>query len=167
MGSAKTSATVTIVIAAVFAFLCLFFATAVPFAGDASAQSSVRPPANATRNAVPGRPGVAPAGGIAGPVAITVIIELWDKRMQNENSLVQAFQSGDREAFARLIEIQNPTNENDQTDKIDQDDSAGEACRRELAQPVERSALRHGFRRSILRPAGTCGSGIDVDIRYH
>lgn len=67
MGSAKATASATTAIAAVFAFLCLFFVTAIPFAGDAGAQSSVRPPANATRNAVPGRPGVAPSGGVAAP----------------------------------------------------------------------------------------------------
>ncbi len=67
MGSAKGTATATFVIAVVFAFLSLFFITALQFSGDAAAQSSVRPPANATQNAVPGRPGSVPARGIAGP----------------------------------------------------------------------------------------------------
>ena len=67
MGSVKSPATATFVIAAVFAFLSVFFTTAIHFADGAAAQSSVRPPANATQNAVPGRSGRAPATGVAQP----------------------------------------------------------------------------------------------------
>lgn len=55
MSNATRTATTSFLIAAVFAFLSLFFVTSIQSSGDAQAQSSVRPPANATQNAVPGR----------------------------------------------------------------------------------------------------------------
>lgn len=64
MRSTNRTNSATVLIAAVFAFLSLFFAASIQFSDDAVAQSSVRPPANATRSVVPGS---APNSGVAAP----------------------------------------------------------------------------------------------------
>lgn len=55
MENANRTASVSLMIAALFAFFSLFFVTSLQISNDALAQSSVRPPANATQNAIPGR----------------------------------------------------------------------------------------------------------------
>jgi len=53
MRSTNRTDSAMVLIAAVFAFLSLFFAVSIQFSDDAAAQSSVRPPANATRRVEP------------------------------------------------------------------------------------------------------------------
>ncbi len=67
--SAAAHRSAMVLIAVIFAFLSLFVTTSLQFADGAAAQSSVRPPANATRNAVPGTPGTGATQptGVAAP----------------------------------------------------------------------------------------------------
>lgn len=62
MGSINRAATLAFMFAAAFAYLTVAFAALTISPNDAVAQSSVRPPANATHNAIPGR---TPGTGLA------------------------------------------------------------------------------------------------------
>lgn len=64
MRNTNRTTSATLLIAAAFAFLSVFFTTSIQFSEGAFAQSSVRPPANATRNVVPGS---AQNSGVAAP----------------------------------------------------------------------------------------------------
>ncbi|MGI9476836.1 MAG: formate dehydrogenase subunit gamma [Hyphomicrobiaceae bacterium] len=64
MRDTNRTAGAMILMATVFAFFSMFFMASLGVSEQASAQSSVRPPANATRNVVPGR---TPSTGVEAP----------------------------------------------------------------------------------------------------